>query len=264
MISNQENMFIDTHTHLYSEEFDSDRTEMIERALRNGVEKLLLPNIDVESIQLMLDLVDKFPTHCYPMMGLHPGYIKENWEAQLKKIETEFRNNSSKYIAIGEIGMDLYWDKTFVKEQAIAFEKQVLLAKEFDLPIIIHARDAFDEIFEILDRINDENLKGIFHCFTGNLEQAKHILNYGNFLLGIGGVLTYKKAALDEVIQHIDLQHLVLETDAPYLPPFPYRGKRNESSYLVHTAKKLADIHQVTLSEVERITTNNALKLFNI
>lgn len=257
-------MFIDTHTHLYAEEFEQDRTEMIERALKSGVEKLFLPNIDVESIQPMLDLVEKYPTHCYPMMGLHPGYIKEDWESQLAQIETEFRNNSDKYIAIGEIGMDLYWDKTFVKEQAIAFERQVLLAKEFNLPIIIHAREAFDEIFEILDRLNDEKLKGIFHCFTGNLDQANHILNYGNFILGIGGVLTYKKAALDKVIQHIDLQHLVLETDAPYLPPVPYRGKRNESSYLVHTAEKLADVHQVKLTEVERITTENALRLFNI
>lgn len=257
-------MFIDTHTHLYAEEFEQDRTEMIERALKSGVEKLFLPNIDVESVQPMLDLVEKYPTHCYPMMGLHPGYIKEDWESQLAQIETEFRNNSDKYIAIGEIGMDLYWDKTFVKEQAIAFERQVLLAKEFDLPIIIHAREAFDEIFEILDRLNDEKLKGIFHCFTGNLDQANHILNYGNFILGIGGVLTYKKAALDKVIQQIDLQHLVLETDAPYLPPVPYRGKRNESSYLVHTAEKLADVHQVKLTEVERITTENALRLFNI
>ena len=257
-------MFIDTHTHLYAEEFEQDRTEMIERALKSGIEKLFLPNIDVESIQPMLDLVEKYPTHFYPMMGLHPGYIKEDWESQLAQIETEFRNNSDKYIAIGEIGMDLYWDKTFVKEQAIAFERQVLLAKEFDLPIIIHAREAFDESFEILDQLNDEKLKGIFHCFTGNLDQANHILNYGNFILGIGGVLTYKKAALDKVIQHIDLQHLVLETDAPYLPPVPYRGKRNESSYLVHTAEKLADVHQVKLKEVERITTENALRLFNI
>jgi len=255
-------MFIDTHTHLFSDSFDEDRDEIVQRAINAGVEKLLLPNIDSTSIDSMHVLAAKYPNNCYSMMGLHPGYIKEDWKEQLAVIEKHLFSN--KYVAVGEIGMDLYWDKTFVKEQADAFIQQVKWAKELKLPIVIHARDAFQEIFDIVDELNDENLNGIFHCFTGTIEQAKHILTYGNFKLGIGGVLTYKKAELDKVIQQISIEHLVLETDSPYLPPTPHRGKRNESSYLLHIAEKLADVYSISLKEVEEITTQNALEIFNL
>ena len=257
-------MFIDTHTHLYAEEFKDDRKEVVEKAIKSGVEKLLLPNIDVESIEGMHQLVEQYPDNCYAMMGLHPGYVKEDWEAQLKTIEENLFAHPEKYIAVGEIGMDLYWDKTFQEQQALVFRKQVDWAKALKLPIVIHARDAFDEIFEILDEINTPELSGIFHCFTGNLEQAKHILSYGNFKLGIGGVLTYKKAEIDKVIENIDLKNLVLETDAPYLPPVPFRGKRNESSYILHIAEKLADVYGVSLKTIEEQTTQNALELFKL
>ena len=257
-------MFIDTHTHLYAEEFKDDRKEVVEKAIKSGIEKLLLPNIDVESIEGMHQLVVQYPDNCYAMMGLHPGYVKEDWEAQLKTIEENLFAHPEKYIAVGEIGMDLYWDKTFQEQQALVFRKQVEWAKALKLPIVIHARDAFDEIFEILDEINTPELSGIFHCFTGNLEQAKHILSYGNFKLGIGGVLTYKKAEIDKVIANIDLKNLVLETDAPYLPPVPFRGKRNESSYILHIAEKLADVYGVSLKTIEEQTTQNALELFKL
>ena len=257
-------MFIDTHTHLYAEEFNEDRKEVVQKAIKSGIEKLILPNIDVESIEGMHQLVEQYPQNCYAMMGLHPGYVKADWEEQLNTIEKHLFDHPEKYIAVGEIGMDLYWDKTFQEQQALAFRKQVEWAKKLNLPIVIHARDAFDEIFEILDEINTPELSGIFHCFTGNLEQASHILNYGNFKLGIGGVLTYKKAEIDKVIANIDLKNLVLETDAPYLPPVPFRGKRNESSYILHIAEKLADVYGVSLKEIEQQTTQNALELFKL
>lgn len=253
-------MFIDTHTHLYSEEFNEDIEEVVNRAISSGVEKLLLPNIDIESIEAMHQLELKYPGHCYSMMGLHPGYVKEDWEAQLAVIKKHLFNR--KYIAVGEIGIDLYWDKTFLKEQTEVFSQQVEWAKELNLPIIIHAREAFQEIFDVLDQLNDERLNGIFHCFTGNIIQAKKALSYEGFKLGIGGVLTYKKAELDKVLEQIDLKNLVLETDSPYLPPVPYRGKRNESSYLIHIAEKLADVYQIPLKEIEEITTQNALEIF--
>jgi TatD DNase family protein len=254
--------WIDTHAHLYTKEFDSDRNEIIQNAAKNGVNTILLPNIDVSTIQPMLDLCEKFPNHCFPMMGLHPGNVQENWEEQLATMKPFFF--SHKMVAVGEIGMDLYWDKTFIEEQKCAFRQQIVWAKEMKLPIVIHARDAFDEIFEILDEIMDENLFGVFHCFTGNLDQAKKIMSYKKFMLGIGGLLTYKKATLDEVLKKVPLDYLILETDAPYLPPVPFRGKRNESSYLLHTAEKLADVHGVKLSELAEITTRNAKQMFNL
>jgi len=255
-------MFIDTHTHLFSESFDEDRDQIVQRAISAGVEKLFLPNIDVSSIASMHELASKYPNNCYSMMGLHPGYVKEDWKEQLAIIEKHLF--SSKYIAVGEIGMDLFWDKTFQKEQADVFIQQVKWAKELKLPIVIHARDAFQEIFDIVDEMIDENLTGIFHCFTGDIEQANHILKYENFKLGIGGVLTYKKAELDKVLSQISIDNLVLETDSPYLPPVPFRGKRNESSYLLHIAEKLADVYKISLKEVEEITTRNALEIFNL
>jgi len=255
-------MFIDTHTHLYVEQFDEDRKEVTQRAIDSGVELLLLPNIDIHTIDAMNQLVADFPDNCYAMMGLHPGNVKEDWKEQLEVMKKELDNGN--YIAVGEIGMDLYWDQTFIEEQKEAFRIQINWAKEKKLPIVIHARDAFDEIFEILDEVNDENLRGIFHCFTGTKEQADKVMSYGGFLLGIGGVLTYKNAKIDESIKHIPLTKIVLETDSPYLPPVPFRGKRNESSYVLHVAEKLADVFQVSLKEIEEKTTDNAKKLFEL
>lgn len=253
---------IDTHTHLYSEQFDEDRGEMVQRALDAGVKKLFLPNIDSSSLQGMKELVEKYPAHCYPMIGLHPASVAENFEEELDLVAKEVK--SGDYIAIGEIGMDLYWDKTFQKEQETAFRTQIKLAKENQLPIVIHCREAFDEVLQILDEENDQYLSGIFHCFTGNIEQAKHILSYGNFKLGIGGILTYKNAGLDKVLSQMNLEDLVLETDSPYLPPVPYRGKRNESAYMVKVAEKLAEIFGRNLKEIADITTSNALQIFSI
>ena len=255
-------IFIDTHTHLFSPSFNEDRTDAVQRAINAGVDKLLLPNIDVDSISAMYDLCNQFPNNCFPMMGLHPGSVDENWERNLEIIKEHLftRNN----LAVGEIGMDLYWDKTFQDAQAQAFRQQISWAKELKLPIIIHAREAFEEIFDIVDELNDDNLRGIFHCFTGTLEQARKIQEYGGFMLGLGGVLTYKKSGLDEVVKDIPIDMIVLETDSPYLPPTPHRGKRNESAYLIHIAEKLAEIKQMKLTEVADLTTANARQMFNL
>lgn len=255
-------MFIDTHTHLFSDAFDDDRKEVVQRAIDAGVEKMLLPNIDIASIDAMHKLCREFPDHCFPMMGIHPGSVNENWEEDLNHVYSYLKEG--KYVAVGEIGMDLYWDKTFLEEQKQAFEQQVIWAKEFQLPIVIHAREAFDEIFSIVDRHNDAQLTGVFHCFTGTSTQAKRILEYGGFKLGIGGVLTYKKAKLEESLEHVPLSELVLETDAPYLSPTPYRGKRNESAYVVFVAERLADIYGVSLMEVEEVTTKSTVELFKL
>ena len=254
--------FIDTHTHLFSTSFDEDRTAVVERAVKAGVETLLLPNIDLESIEPMYDLCNQFPQNCFPMMGLHPGSVDANWEMNLEIIRKNLFER--KNYAVGEIGMDLYWDKTFQNEQAEAFRKQIAWAKELALPIVIHAREAFDEIFEIVDELNDERLTGVFHCFTGTVEQAKRIQNYGGFKIGIGGVLTYKKAELDLVLKEIELSEMILETDSPYLPPTPHRGKRNESAYLLHIAEKLADVKECTLKVIADTTTATAKELFKL
>lgn len=255
-------IFIDTHTHLFSSSFDEDRCDVVQRAINAGVDKLLLPNIDVDSISSMYDLCNQFPENCFPMMGLHPGSVDENWEKNLLVIMEHLFTR--KNLAVGEIGMDLYWDKTFKEAQAHAFRQQVVWAKELKLPIVIHAREAFEEIFDIIDVLNDDNLQGIFHCFTGTIEQAEKIQEYGGFMLGLGGVLTYKKSGLDEVVKEIPLDMIVLETDSPYLPPTPHRGKRNESAYLIHIAEKLAEIKQMKLTEVAEITTANARRMFNL
>jgi TatD DNase family protein len=255
-------IFIDTHTHLFSPSFNEDRTDAVQRAINAGVDKLLLPNIDVDSISSMYDLCNQFPENCFPMMGLHPGSVDENWEKNLLVIKEHLFTR--KNLAVGEIGMDLYWDKTFQDAQAQAFRQQISWAKELKLPIIIHAREAFEEIFDIVDELNDDSLRGIFHCFTGTLEQAQKIQEYGGFMLGLGGVLTYKKSGLDEVVKDIPLDMIVLETDSPYLPPTPHRGKRNESAYLIHIAEKLAEIKQMKLTEVADLTTANARQMFNL
>lgn len=259
-MSNLNPIFIDSHTHLYSESFEEDRDDMIKRALDAGVRKMLLPNIDVDSIEGMLDLELRFPENCFPMMGLHPTSVKEDWEAQLKVIEQQLF--SRKFIAIGEIGIDLYWEKTFKDQQIAAFIRQIEWAKQLQIPIVIHARDSFPEIFEILDQHNDDRLKGVFHCFTGTIEDAKKIQGYGGFLFGIGGVVTFKKSGLDEVVRQLPLNELILETDSPYLSPSPNRGKRNESAYIPFIADKLSDIFEVSIEEIAKATTENAEKLF--
>ncbi len=255
-------MFIDTHTHLYVDAFDDDRELTVQKALDVGVERMLLPNIDVSTIEPLRNLTKRFPANCYPMMGLHPGSVGDDWEEQLETIKQELYANP--YIAVGEIGMDLYWDKTFVNEQREAFRVQVEWAKDLNIPIVIHARDAFQEIYEVLDELNTDELTGVFHCFTGSVEDVQKILSYGGFKLGIGGVLTYKNGKVDQVVKDVALDHLILETDSPYLPPVPYRGKRNESAYLVHVAEKLADVLGEKLSVVEEVTTKNACELFNL
>lgn len=255
---------IDTHTHLFSDVFKEDQHEMMDRALTMGVTQMLLPNIDVDSIDPLMSLVEKYPASCKPMMGLHPGSVKEDYKDQLNKINEVLVKNIDQMVAVGEIGMDLYWDKTFIEEQKDAFRTQIAWAKEYALPIVIHAREAFEEIFEIIDELNDDQLTGVFHCFTGTEEQAKHVLDYGGFKLGIGGVVTYKKSHLPEVLTNIPIEHLVLETDSPYLPPVPYRGKRNESAHIVHVAEKLSEIYGMSMSEVNRITTTSAKELFKV
>jgi TatD DNase family protein len=253
---------IDTHTHLFSEQFNDDRHEIVQEAINAGVSKMLLPNIDLESIDAMHQLEQDFPGQCIAMMGLHPCSVTENWEAELAVIKEHLFSRD--YCAVGEIGMDLYWDKASLPYQQKAFAQQIKWAKELKLPIAIHVRDAFDEAFEIVDALNDANLTGVFHCFTGNIEQANHILNYGGFKLGIGGVLTFKNSGLDAIISQIDLEHLILETDSPYLAPAPHRGKRNETSYITYVASKLAEVKGVGIDEVARITTLNAVELFGI
>lgn len=254
--------YIDTHAHLYAKAFDEDRDEMIQRALDEGVTKLFLPNIDEESVAGMEQLVKDYPGVCYAMMGIHPCDVQKDWQTQLETIKKHYKKGH--HIAIGEIGIDLYWDKTLQQEQTDAFRAQINWAKSEKLPIVIHCRDAFDEIFEVLDDENDADLFGIFHCFTGTEEQAHKIINYGGFKLGIGGVVTFKNSGLDQHIKNIDLEHLVLETDAPYLAPSPYRGKRNESSYIPKIAEKLSNIYGVSEVDVGRITSANALQIFKV
>ena len=250
----------DTHTHLYSEQFNEDIDNVIQNCIDKGITRLFLPNIDSSSIEEMISLEDKYPHNCFPMMGLHPTSVGENYKEELAIVAEWMAKH--KFCAIGEIGIDLYWDKTFLKEQQEAFRFQIALAKKYDLPFVIHCRDSFEEIFKILDELNDDKMRGIFHCFTGTVEQANHIINYGSFKLGIGGVVTFKNSGLDKVVEQIDLKHMVLETDAPYLAPTPYRGKRNESSYLLGIAEKVADIYNISLEEVAKITTKNSQDVF--
>ena len=257
----QTNIMIDTHTHLYSEEFNEDRTEVIGRALKKGVSKFYLPAIDSETHEKMLTLESEYPGQIFAMMGLHPCYVKpESWEKELKIVE-DYLNQRS-FPAIGEIGIDLYWDKCTLDIQVKAFEQQIDWAIQKDLPIVIHTRESFDEVFEVLERKKHQKLRGIFHCFSGNLEQAKHAVDL-NFLLGIGGVVTFKNGKIDQFLHEIPLDKIVLETDSPYLAPVPHRGKRNESSYLDLVAGKLVNIYGKDFSEIDRITTENAERLFS-
>jgi TatD DNase family protein len=249
----------DTHTHLYSEEFDQDRDEMIQRAIQEGVSRFFIPAIDSSCTQSMYDLEKNYPDNVFLMMGLHPTYVKENYLEELNHVEEELAKR--KFYAIGEIGIDLYWDKTHLKEQQIAFRKQIQLAKQYKLPIVIHCREAFDEIFEILEEEKSADLFGIFHCFTGTYEQALQAISY-NMKLGIGGVVTFKNGKIDQFLSQIDLKHIVLETDSPYLAPVPFRGKRNESSYLVNVVDMLAQIYGLSANDIASTTTENSKVIF--
>ncbi len=250
---------IDTHCHLYAEEFNQDIDAVIEQAKAEGVTKFYLPAIDSESLEAMLALEKKFPNECIAMMGLHPCYVKENYKEELDIVHQQLQQRS--FAAVGEIGLDFYWDKTFTNQQYEAFEQQMQWALEKQLPIVIHTRNAMQETINAVKLFANKGVKGIFHCFSGSYESAKQIIDLG-FLLGIGGVITYKNAGLPEVIAKIGLEHLVLETDAPYLSPVPFRGKRNESSYLKYIVAKVAEAKQCSVEEVAAITTTNAQRLF--
>ncbi len=251
----------DTHTHLYSEEFDQDRDEMIQRSINSGVSRFFVPAIDSNYTSKMYELEKQYPENVFLMMGLHPTYVKENYLEELAHVERELA--SKKFYAVGEIGIDLFWDKTFLKEQQQAFKYQIQLAKKHQLGINIHCRDAFDEVFEVLESEKATDLFGIFHCFTGDLGQAQRAISLG-MKLGIGGVATFKNGKIDQFLREIDLKNIVLETDSPYLAPVPYRGKRNESSYTLIIAEKLAEIYQVSVEEIAAITTENSKQIFGI
>lgn len=251
-------MFIDTHAHIYSEEFKDDFEDMLSKAKLAGVTDIYMPNIDSSSMTSMLDISTKHP-ECHPMIGLHPCYVKENYAEELKIVEKKLEE--SKFDGIGEIGIDLYWDTTFAKEQELVFRRQIALAVNAGLPFVIHSRDSLDLTIEIVTEMQDGNLKGIFHCFNGNTMQAQRIIDIG-FYMGIGGVITYKNAGVDKVVSDIPLEHLVLETDSPYLSPVPFRGKRNECAYIRTIAEKMAEIKGLPLEEIGSVTTFNANKLF--
>ncbi|NJW52288.1 TatD family hydrolase [Salinimicrobium oceani] len=251
----------DTHTHLYSESFEDDRNEMIQRAIDANVTRFFIPAIDSEYIEAMYALERDFPDHIYLMAGLHPTHVKENFEAELEIVEKQLEQR--KFYAIGETGVDLYWDKSTLDIQQEAFRRQIRLAKKYKLPIVIHCRDAFDEVFEVLESEKGEGLFGIFHCFTGSLEQAQTALSY-NMKLGIGGVVTFKNGKIDQFLEQIPLKEIVLETDAPYLAPVPFRGKRNESFYVVEVLNKVAEIYRCTPEEIAEVTTENSRQIFGI
>ncbi len=255
-------IFTDTHTHLYSEEFQNDRNEMMQRAINVGVSRFFVPSIDSTYTSKMYELESQFPENVFLMMGLHPCYVKpETFEAELQHVETELARRDFK--AIGEIGIDLYWDKTTLDIQKTAFKHQIQLAKKYQLAINIHCRDAFDEIFDVLESEKSDDLFGIFHCFTGGILQAQQAIDL-NMKLGIGGVATFKNGKIDQFLNQIDLQHIVLETDSPYLAPVPHRGKRNESSYTLLVAQKLAEIYGVSVEEIAAITTENSKAIFGV
>ncbi len=251
----------DTHTHLYSEQFDQDRKLVIQKALDAGVSRFFIPAIDSSYTKSMLTLEKDYPKNVFLMMGLHPTSVKDNYKEELNLVK-EWLDKRNFY-AVGEIGIDLYWDKTHLKEQQDAFKTQIEWAKEKNLPIVIHCREAFDEIFEVLDEVKDEKLRGIFHCFTGTLEQARRAMSF-NMKLGIGGVVTFKNGGIDKFLNEIELKNIVLETDAPYLAPAPFRGKRNESAYIINILDKLVDIYKLTPQEIADITTQNSKDVFRI
>ena len=252
---------IDTHTHLYSNQFKEDIDDVIAKAKENGIKKFIFPAIDSSHYDSMHALKKKYSDDIYLMSGLHPTDVKKNYKDELDFVVNSLKSHN--YVAIGEIGIDLYWDKTYLKEQQDAFRFQIKLAVKNDLPIVIHCRESFDEIFEILEEENCDKLRGVFHCFTGNIDQAKKAIGLG-FLLGIGGVITFKNGGIDKFINQIDLKHIVLETDSPYLAPVPFRGKRNESSYIIYILKKLSELYRLPKEKIAFITTNNAEKMFSL
>ncbi|WP_338357728.1 TatD family hydrolase [Yeosuana marina] len=251
----------DTHTHLYSKDFDEDRKEMIERAIQSNVTRFFIPAIDSTYTASMLELEKEFPNNIFLMMGLHPTHVKDNYKEELKHVEDMLAKRL--FYAVGEIGIDLYWDQSTLQIQQEAFRYQINLAKKYKLPIVIHCRDAFNEVFEVLEEEKDSDLFGIFHCFTGTIEQAHQAISY-NMKLGIGGVVTFKNGKIDQFLNQIDLKHIVLETDAPYLAPAPYRGKRNESLYVLKVLEKLSEIYNISKEEIARITTQNSKQVFKI
>jgi TatD DNase family protein len=252
----------DTHTHLYSAEFGEEKKQLIEQAIEQGVSRFFMPNVDSTSIDSMFEIEKLFPQNCFTMMGLHPCSVKEDYEAELQIAEQWLEKR--KFVAIGEIGIDLYWDKTFFVQQQDAFRKQISWAKKYGLPYVIHSRNSFDEVMEIVSEFKNDHIKAIFHCFSGNVEQAEQVIAAGDFKLGIGGVVTFKNSGLDKVVDAIDLKHLVLETDAPYLAPTPYRGKRNNPEYLLLVAKKIAEIKNISIEEVVAVTTENSKYIFGV
>ncbi|MFC2097927.1 TatD family hydrolase [Bacteroidota bacterium] len=254
-------LLVDTHSHIYLDNFKDDRIETIHKAFENGVKYIILPNIDSSSIKSLLELRNLFPENCFPLMGLHPTSVKKGFEKELELIESWLEKE--KFYGIGETGIDLYWDKTYLNEQIIAFEKQIELAIQYDLPIVIHSRESFNEIFNILEKKNTKELRGVFHSFSGNLFQAEKAISFG-LKLGIGGIVTFKNSGLDKIVENIAPEHIVLETDSPFLAPVPHRGKRNEPSYLVHIGMKLAAIYKMDFDSIIKITTNNSIKLFKI
>jgi len=254
-------MFIDTHAHLYLEQFKQDIDSVIESAVQGNVQKIFLPNIDHSTTNDMLSLCQKHPAICYPMIGLHPCSVQKEYKAELDHIDKQLELNE--FYGIGETGIDLYWDKSFKEEQIICFEYQIELAKKWDLPVIIHSRDSLDLTIELISKHQDGKLKGIFHCFNGTIDQCKQICDV-NFLMGLGGVITYKNAKLDDMVKFMPIGNMVLETDSPYLSPVPYRGKRNESSYIPIIAGKIAEFRDQNLSEILEHTTINARHLFGI
>ncbi len=260
-------MFVDTHAHLYVKQFDQDRQSMIDRALDVGIGKIFLPNIDTTSISSLYELVDLRPDVCYPMMGLHPCSVKANYEQELDTIEAHLRSGNQddekRFCAIGECGLDYHWDLTYKSEQFKALRRQISWAKEFDLPIILHCRESMDDVIREIQKAQDGSLRGIFHCFSGTQKHVEQVIELG-FLMGLGGVLTFKKSGVDALVKEVPLKHLVLETDAPYLAPTPYRGKRNETSYMIKVAERLAEVKGCSLQEVAEATTKNALNLFKI
>ena len=254
-------MIIDTHSHVYLPEFDLDREAMLKAAENEAIKLILMPAIDNETHSIMIDIEHRFSGKCLSMMGLHPCSVKEGFKQELKIVQEYFEKRA--FVAVGETGLDFYWDKTYTKEQYESFQIQIEMARQYDIPVVIHSRNSIDECVKVIKENQDGNLKGVFHCFSGNEKQANEIIDLG-FYLGIGGVVTFKNSGLDKVMMNIDMRHIVLETDAPYLAPVPFRGKRNECSYLKYVVEKLAEIKSITKEEVANITTKNAKELFNI
>ena len=255
---------IDSHSHLFLEEFAEDLPEVIRRASDAGISHIFMPNIDSSTLDPLLKVCCDYPNFCYPMVGLHPTSVAENYKNELDVVYQQLQQSQYGFVAIGEIGLDLYWDQTFLKEQLVAFEQQVKWALEYHLPIVVHCREAFSYIYKVLAPYKNSGLRGIFHSFTGNAQEAASMLEFTDFMIGVNGVVTFKKSSVPTVLPKIPLNRLVLETDSPYLTPVPYRGKRNESAFVKYTAAKVAEVYEISLEKVAEVTSNNALKVFGM